>query len=82
MDQVGQGTQTARSHPPLSRHNGRGGGSRFGIAEWNQLVMAVEGLDDQMRFALLPHRPNDRNKLSAERMVWSNDANTLEVMGT
>jgi hypothetical protein len=82
MDQVGQGTQTARSHPQPSRHNGRGGRSRFGIAERNQLVMTTRGLNHQLRFALLPHRPDDRNKLSTERMVGSNDANTLEVTGT
>jgi len=43
--------------------------------------MAVRGLDDQMRFALLPQGADYWNQLSTERMMGGNDANTLEVTG-
>ena len=44
-------------------------------------MVAVRGLDDQLRFALLPHRSDDGNQLSAKRMMRSDDTNTLEVTG-
>jgi hypothetical protein len=79
---MGQGPQTARSQRQAGRQHGCGGRSGFGAAERNQLMMAVRGLDDQLRFPLLLHRPDHRNELPTERMVRSNDANTLEVTGT
>jgi hypothetical protein len=82
MDHAGESTQTARSQVQAGRQHGRGCRSGFGAAERNQLMMAVRGLDDQLRFALLLHRPDDRNELPTERMVRSDDANTLEVTGT
>jgi hypothetical protein len=81
MDHADESTQTARSQPQTGRRNRRWGRSGFGAAERNQLMMAVRGLDDQLRFPLLLHRPDDRSELSTERMVRSGDANTLEVTG-